>query len=175
MFDLIIKLIGTVMGAVITYLFGGWDVLLQFLILVMVADYFTGMYKAYKLKDLSSKVGFTGIIKKVLILVVVVLAHGLDVVFTEEGIPLFGFEIPILRTIVIWAYIINEMVSILENLRGLNVYVPKVLQQLLDKLKSSKEEQANALVNINVRANHSNDKQQKNKLQSRDEENFKNE
>ncbi|UTR06115.1 phage holin family protein [Alkalihalobacillus sp. LMS6] len=152
MFEFIVKGIAMAIGAAITYLFGGWDILLQFLILIMMIDYFTGLYKAYSLKELSSKVGFTGVMKKVLILVVVAIAHGLDIVFTEEGLPLFGFDLPVLRTIIIWAYIINELVSILENMRDLNIYIPKALHHVLDKLKKSQDDQNHALVHINVHA-----------------------
>ena len=151
-YDVLLKGGIAVTGSIITYLFGGWDALLQFLILAMVADYASGMYLAAKKKELSSKIGFAGIVRKVMILVIVALAHGLDTVLIDQELAFLGIEMPVLRTVVIWAYIINELVSVLENTRDAGVYVPKFLDKLIQRLKNDTEEKANGLLNINVRA-----------------------
>lgn len=117
---------------------------LVFLILVMVIDYVTGMIKAWINADLSSKTGIKGIVKKVCYLLVVcvaavvdwLLASGLQKVgITVEINYLFGVIVSI------WL-IINELISILENLATIGVPMPAFLTAIVRKLKVAVENNA---------------------------------
>lgn len=117
---------------------------LVFLILVMVIDYITGMIKAWINADLSSKTGIKGIVKKVCYLLVVcvaavvdwLLASGLQKVgITVEINYLFGVIVSI------WL-IINELISILENLATIGVPMPAFLTAIVRKLKVAVENNA---------------------------------
>lgn len=117
---------------------------LVFLILVMVIDYVTGMVKAWINADLSSKTGIKGIVKKVCYLLVVcvaavvdwLLASGLQKVgITVEINYLFGVIVSI------WL-IINELISILENLATIGVPMPAFLTAIVRKLKVAVENNA---------------------------------
>lgn len=113
-------------GGLILNLIGGWDILLTTLIVLMLFDYITGILKGYFLKNLDSKIGFWGILKKIIILIVVSTAHIIS--------NMVNLSVP-LREIVIIFFISNEGISVLENA---SVFVPipeslkKVLQQLRD-------------------------------------------
>lgn len=122
------NLFNVVAGSVIGtcgYFFGGWDVLLEVLLVAIVIDYLTGLYKAYDTKTLSSKFGFRGIFKKVIILAVVV--------FSVELERLLGAQIPI-REVTIGFYIANEGISILENIAPY-APIPQVITDALLQFK----------------------------------------
>ena len=102
------------------------------LIVFVVADYVTGVMCAIIDKKLSSEVGFMGIFKKVLIFILVGIAHILDVYVIGGG--------SILRTAVIFFYMSNEGVSLLENAAHLGLPVPKQLQETLKRLHKRSEE-----------------------------------
>jgi toxin secretion/phage lysis holin len=117
---------------------------LVFLILVMVIDYVTGMIKAWINADLSSKTGIKGIVKKVCYLLVVCVAAVVDwllasvlqkVGITVEINYLFGVIVSI------WL-IINELISILENLATIGVPMPAFLTAIVRKLKVAVENNA---------------------------------
>lgn len=126
MFNLI-SIIGGVVGGFIVSLFGGWDVMLYTILLFAVLDYFTGLLKAFYKKQLSSEIGFKGIIKKIMVFVVVAVAYNVQKM-TGNAIPL--------REIVIVFFICNEALSILENAAefiGIPQQLKDVLLQLRDK------------------------------------------
>ncbi len=102
------------------------------LIVFVVADYVTGVMCAIIDKKLSSEVGFKGIFKKVLIFILVGIAHILDVYVIGGG--------SILRTAVIFFYLSNEGVSLLENAAHLGLPIPKQLQEVLKQLHKRSEE-----------------------------------
>lgn len=113
-----------------SYLFGGWDVALQSLILVMGIDYLTGVCKGIKNKNLNSKVGGEGILKKAGYLLVVMLAVILDrLVGGTEAV----------RTFVIYSFVANESLSILENWGSMGLKLPKKIFELLEQLKQENE------------------------------------
>ena len=114
------------------YFLGGCDNLMIALIVFVVADYVTGVMCAIIDKKLSSEVGFKGIFKKVLIFILVGIAHILDVYVIGGG--------SILRTAVIFFYMSNEGVSLLENAAHLGLPVPKQLQEVLKQLHKRSEE-----------------------------------
>ena len=114
-----------VVGGSLAWLVGGWDVILWTLVCFIVLDYMTGLAKAWKTKTLSSEVGFEGLIKKVMIMALVVMAN-----FIQK---LMGDSIPI-REIVILFFISNEGISLLEN-AALFVKVPDQLRDALMQLR----------------------------------------
>ena len=123
-------------GGWLGYFLGGCDGLLYALIAFVVIDYITGVMCAINDKTLSSEVGFRGICRKVLIFLLVGIANILDIHVIGTG--------SVLRTAVIFFYISNEGVSLLENASHLGLPVPKkikaVLEQLHDRAENEKEE-----------------------------------
>ena len=112
---------------------------------VMVIDYATGMISAWKSADLSSKKGIFGIIKKVCYLVLVCVGMGVDWLIysgmTQVGINL-NYTIFFGILVTVWL-IINELISILENLTNIGVPLPKFLITVIKKLKVSTENKFN--------------------------------
>ena len=101
-----------VIGGIIVGFLGGMDAILHALMFLVVFDYITGLVKAWKLKEISSKIGFQGLVKKVLIFAVVAVAVEVEKVL-GQAIPL--------REIVIMFYLANEGISFLENI---SVFLP---------------------------------------------------
>lgn len=95
-----------VLGGVIVSWLGGMDAILHALVALVIVDYLTGLLKAWNLKEISSRVGFIGLIRKVLIFVVIAVAVEVEKVI--------GSSMP-LREIVIMFYLANEGISFLEN------------------------------------------------------------
>ncbi|WP_096199105.1 phage holin family protein [Bacillus sp. FJAT-45350] len=120
------KFIIAISSSILTFLFGAWSVLLQVLIVFIIIDYVTGLIAAVYSGKLSSKVGFKGIIKKVMILSIVTVAHGLDII-------LGGFNF--LRDVVIYFYILNELLSIIENAGRIGLPLPNVIKKAVEVLK----------------------------------------
>lgn len=124
-----------VVGGVIGYLCG-WDEMMEALCVLMGIDYATGMLAAKinsNLEGLSSKRGFRGICKKVLILSIVALAHFISDLTSGEAV----------RVLVIWFFIGNEGLSIIENAANSGVPIPNKLRDTLEQLKSEKTERRN--------------------------------
>ena len=120
----------TALGGILGYFVGGLDGLLTALIILMVLDYITGVMCAIVDRTLSSAVGFKGIFKKVLIFMLVGVAHIMDMHVISTG--------DALRSAVICFYLSNEGVSLLENAGHLGLPIPEklkaILAQLHDKL-----------------------------------------
>jgi toxin secretion/phage lysis holin len=113
-------------GGLVGFLFGGWFVLLQILLAFMAIDYFTGVAAGFIEGKLSSKVGFKGIAKKVIILFVVAAAHLLDLMFSTGQV---------IRDGAIFFYIGNELLSFVENVGKTGLPVPKKIVNAVDVLK----------------------------------------
>jgi len=121
---------GTV-GGVITGVLGGWDMLLNTIMTLIILDYVTGILKSIYNKNLSSEVGYKGIIKKVMILSIIALAYALQrSVITN---------IPV-REIIITFFIANEGISILENAVSCGLPIPQKLQDLLIQIRGEGKE-----------------------------------
>lgn len=116
---------GTVLTGVL-YLLGGWDIALQTLLIVIVIDYVSGICKAIYNKKLNSKVGIKGIIKKFAYLLTVALAVELDKITGGTGA---------IRTLVIYFFVANDGISILENLGGMGIPLPNKLTEVLEQLR----------------------------------------
>ncbi len=122
-------------GGWLGYFLGGCDGLILALLAFVVIDYITGVMCAIADKKLSSSVGFKGICRKVLIFLLVGIANILDVQVIGTG--------SVLRTAVIFFYISNEGVSLLENAGHLGLPIPvkikTVLEQLHDRAESEEK------------------------------------
>lgn len=114
----------------LVYLLGGWDVALQCLIVAIALDYVSGIIKAWHTKTLSSRIGFRGLIKKIGYLLIVMLAVLIDRVTGNSGA---------IRTLVIYYFVANEGLSIIENLSVTNIPIPKVIKKALKALKKEGE------------------------------------
>ena len=128
-----------VVGAALGYFVGGLDGFMIVLIIFMVIDYITGVMCAIRDKSVSSRAGFAGICKKILILVMVGMANMLDVYVIQTG--------SMLRTAALFFYISNEGISILENMGNLGIRIPcrirDVLEQLHDKSERDDDDGSN--------------------------------
>ncbi len=114
----------------IVYFLGGWDIALQLLLIAIVLDYLTGILKAIYKKKLSSEIGLKGIVKKIGYLILVALSTMLDRVMGNTGA---------IRTLVIYFFVANEGISILENWGSMGVPFPQKLKDTLDQLKQEND------------------------------------
>lgn len=121
-----IQLIFTGVGGWLGYFLGGWDGMLYALVVFVVVDYITGVMCAINDKKLSSAVGFKGICRKVLIFLLVGIANILDVQVIGTG--------SVLRTAVIFFYISNEGISLIENAAHLGLPIPEKVRVVLEQL-----------------------------------------
>ena len=128
---LTIRLYAAAIGIVIGEFLGSFDDLLYALIAFVVADYITGVLKAIAEKNLSSTIGFKGICKKVCIFTLVGVANVLDVHIIGSGC--------VLRSAVIFFYISNEGISIIENAARMGLPIPQQLQNTLLRMYSDKD------------------------------------
>lgn len=124
-----LKIVFGAIGGAITFLFGGADIALYVLLAFLVIDYITGVINAILKKKLSSEVGGHGIAKKIMILVVLIVAALLD--------RLLGNEAWMFRTIVCYFYIANEGISILENAGEIGIPVPQKILTALAQLSDA--------------------------------------
>ena len=122
----------TAVGGWLGYFVGGVDGLMTALLVLMVLDYVTGVMCAVIDRELSSSVGFRGIFKKVLILMLVGVAHIVDLHVVRTG--------EALRSAVICFYLSNEGVSVLENAGHLGLPIPEKLKAILAQLHDRMEE-----------------------------------
>lgn len=108
------------------FLIGGFDIAISCLLIAIALDYISGILKAFINKNLSSEIGVKGILKKVGILVIVMLGVLIDRVAGETGA---------IRTLVIYYFVANEGLSIVENLGEAGLPIPKKLKEALKALK----------------------------------------
>ena len=118
----------TAIGGWLGWVLGGWDGFLYALVAFVVIDYLTGLMAAAVEKKLSSEIGFKGIFRKVLIFMLVGIGHILDAKVIGDG--------SVLRTAVIFFYISNEGISIIENAGRIGLPIPQKLKAVLEQLKT---------------------------------------
>ena len=128
-----LQLVVAAVGGYIGYFLGGWDGFLYALVTFVVIDYLTGIMVAILEKRLSSEVGFRGIFKKVLIFSLVAVAHIVDSQLIQTGSAV--------RTAVIFFYLSNEGISIIENAAKIGLPIPEKLRAVLKQL--NKEDNKN--------------------------------
>ena len=129
----IIQLIFTAVGGWLGYFLGGCDGLLVALVVFVTVDYLTGVMCAIEDKTLSSEVGFKGICRKVIIFMLVGIGHILDTQVIGTG--------SVLRTAIIFFYLSNEGVSLLENAAHLGLPIPEKLKDVLEQLHDRAEKE----------------------------------
>ena len=117
-------------GTTFVYLIGDMDIAITCLLIAIALDYVSGLIKAYECKILSSKIGFRGILKKVGVLLVVMLAVLIDRVAGNTGA---------IRTLVVYYFVANEGLSIIENLAEAGIPIPKSLKKALKTLKKENQ------------------------------------
>ena len=110
----------------ITYFLGGWDMALEILLWMIVLDYLTGVFKAIVNKKLNSEVGIKGVIKKVGYLIIVAVAVMLDRIIGDTGA---------IRNIVIFFFVANEGISLVENWVAMGLPMPQVIIDTLEQIK----------------------------------------
>lgn len=120
----------TVTGAVVGYLFGGWSVLLQVLLAFVVIDYMSGLLASGVEGKLSSKVGFKGIAKKIMIFALVSVGHLVDTAIGDGSM---------IQNAIIFFYLGNELLSILENAGRTGLPVPEQIKNAVQILKGKGE------------------------------------
>ena len=120
-------------GGALGWFIGGLDGFLYALIAFVVIDYLTGLLAAGVQKKLSSEVGFKGIAKKIAIFLLVGIANIIDVDVIQNGTAL--------RTAVIFFYLSNEGLSILENAGNIGLPIPEKLKTMLAQLKDKEDDQ----------------------------------
>ncbi|MGM9587627.1 MAG: holin family protein [Candidatus Limivicinus sp.] len=126
-----IQLIFAAVGGWLGYFLGGCDGLLYALIAFVAIDYITGVMCAISDKTLSSEVGFKGICRKVLIFLLVGIGHIVDAQVIGSG--------GVMRTAVIFFYLSNEGISLIENAAHLGLPVPDKLKAVLEQLHDRAE------------------------------------
>ena len=129
--DKILDCTAAAVGAVVGFLYGEVTGLFWAMIAFMAVDYITGVLVAVINKNLSSEIGFKGLVKKLLILVFVAMGHIMDTYVIGSGSALMSA--------VMLFFLANEGVSIIETAVGLGMPVPKKLRDVLEQLKQESE------------------------------------
>ena len=130
-----LQLVIAAVGGYIGYFLGGWDGFLYALLTFVLIDYITGLMCAVLDKRLSSEVGFRGIFKKVLIFSLVAVGHIIDQNVIGDG--------SVIRTAVIFFYLSNEGISILENTVHIGLPVPQKLKDILEQMHDGSNKEDN--------------------------------
>lgn len=110
----------------VLYFLGGWDMALKTLLIIIALDYLTGVCDAIANKKINSKIGAKGIIKKVGYLIIVAVSVQLDQIVGDTGA---------IRNLVIYFFVANEGISILENWRSMGLPLPEKVMEVLEQLK----------------------------------------
>jgi len=129
-----IRAAGAAGAAILTYIFGGADNWLIGLLVLVIADYISGVIAAYIKHELNSRRGFAGILKKILMFCVVAVANIIDSATGAGGV---------LRSLSIGFLMANEAISVLENCGRCGVPLPKKLVVVLEQLRDSDKDNEN--------------------------------
>lgn len=126
--------LNNIMSVILTtfiYLLGGVDVALQCLLIMIILDYISGIASAIYNKNLDSKVGLKGILKKFMYLLIVCVSVIIDKIVGNTGA---------VRTLVIYFFVANDGLSIIENMGKMGIPLPKKLIDTLNQLKNKGDE-----------------------------------
>ena len=118
----------------IVSLFGGYDILFKTFLIVIIIDYISGILQAIYKKKLNSQIGAKGIVKKVGYILIVIIAAAFD---TLNGNAMA------IRNVIIYMFIANEGISILENLSQIGILIPNILKNKLESMGDEVNEQNN--------------------------------
>lgn len=130
--NILINKLMWVLGGILSLIFlitGGEDKMVECLSILMLIDYVTGVAKAFIIEKVNSKAGFKGLLKKMVMILVVVLAYQIDLLFESK----FG-----IKSLTVGILLGNEGLSILENASICGVPVPNKLKNMLEQYKDSK-------------------------------------
>ena len=114
-----------IIGGNLVHLLGGMDAILHALIYMVIMDYVTGLLKAWKSRNIDSRVGFQGLVTKIIIFIVVAVSVEIEKVL--------GSNLPLRETVIMF-YLTNEGISFLENISTF-IPLPKQLKQAFQQLK----------------------------------------
>lgn len=128
--EVLYKSVSTGIGALVGWLYGGWSPLLQILLAFVVFDYISGLLASGIEGKLSSKVGFTGILKKIMIFIMVSVGHLVDKSVGQGQL---------VSDTIVFFYLGNELLSILENVGRTGLPVPEQVKNAVDILKGKGE------------------------------------
>lgn len=121
------------LGSLVAFIFlvtGGQDEAMRILLILMTVDYLSGVIKAFVTCTANSKAGVIGILKKVMIILVIVLAYQLDILFNGKLA---------IKTLAIGVFISNEGLSILENASLCGLPIPEKLKKVLVQYQEYKK------------------------------------
>jgi toxin secretion/phage lysis holin len=118
----------------IVSLFGGYDILFKTFLIFIIIDYISGILQAIYNKKLNSQIGAKGIVKKVGYILIVIIAAAFD---TLNGNAMA------IRNVIIYMFIANEGISILENLSQIGILIPNILKNKLESMGDEVNEQNN--------------------------------
>lgn len=141
--ETICVILGTITTALV-YLLGGFDIALQCLLIAIALDYISGIIKAFTTKNLSSRIGFSGIVKKLGILLLVMVGVLIDRVSGDTGA---------IRTLVIYYFVANEGLSIVENLGQAGLPIPSSLKSALKVIRKESNDDLDASTTIQHKTN----------------------
>lgn len=123
-----VNFISAGIGVSLTYAFGGWTELFSILLMTMAIDYISGVAAALKEKTgLNSNIGFWGLTKKGFMLLIIMLAHRIDIFLGSDSITMSG---------AIYFYLANELISIIENYGRLGLPLPYQIKQFIQILNN---------------------------------------
>lgn len=120
-----LAMIWTSWVGVVIYLIGGFDSLFRTLLIMMILDYITGVAKGFKNKNANSSRAYSGLKKKLIVLMIIVAASQMDMILQGMGI----------RTLVLLFYVATEFLSILENAAILGIPIPAKLKSALEQCR----------------------------------------
>ena len=112
------------------YLIGGIDKVFICLAILMLIDYITGLFKGIKNKNLNSKKGIEGIIYKICIIFMIIIAEQLDIITNQD----------VFRNVICYFFISNEGISILENLSMIGLPIPKKITKFFEQLNQKEDD-----------------------------------
>jgi toxin secretion/phage lysis holin len=124
--ELFYKTGASVLGAIVGWLFGGWNPMLQVLFAFVVFDYISGLIASGTEGKLNSKIGFIGIFKKIMIFMLVAVGHMIDKTVGQGHLIGDG---------IVFFYLANELLSIIENAGRAGINVPDVLKNAVQILQ----------------------------------------
>lgn len=126
-----IKTVTAIVAGALSTLIGGWDMILEILLIVMTLDYITGVVSAFRQKTVSSNKGYMGLVKKGGIFVIIILAAQMD--------RMTGNDNHIFRNCTALFFVANDALSVLENVGELGIELPAFLRSALIKLREVHE------------------------------------
>ncbi|TKJ93308.1 hypothetical protein PaeCFBP13512_02620 [Paenibacillus sp. CFBP13512] len=140
--EAIVKSVSTGAGAMIGYFFGEWSVMINLLLMLVIVDWVTGWAAAWINGELKSRTGYRGIARKVAIFVMVTIAH-----FIDKAVG----DLHYFQDAVIFFYLANELLSVIENMGRMGVPMPKVLRHAVKIFEShSGEDEPNEDTNSSL-------------------------